>query len=47
MGMTHCEVRTVPRARILAQIYQCSDIISWIGGGPRSAVDVAMEEEGV
>ena len=27
--------------------YQCRDIISWIGGGPRSTVGVAMEEEGV
>ena len=27
--------------------YQCRDIISWIGGGPRSTVGIAMEEEGV
>jgi hypothetical protein len=27
--------------------YQCRDIISWIGGGPRSAIGIAMEEEGV
>ena len=27
--------------------YQCRDIISWIGGGLRSAVGIAMEEEGV
>ena len=27
--------------------YQCKDITSWIGGGPMSAVGVAMEEEGV
>ena len=46
MGDARYDVGTVPRARILAQ-YQCRDIISWIGGGPRSTVGIAMEEEGV
>ena len=27
--------------------YQCRDIISWIGGGPRSTIGIAREEEGV